>query len=288
MLEQFGAFPGLGGRRVAGASLRSRTRGYGGPSACYAWPNKVLHFGPMTGSGNRSGSVVLSRRPARSSHPSFAKFARRQRGLAQFPGLARAGHGLPAAGRAEEGRQWMEKMNQRVEHLTSNFAIEPLEDDLDLPLDPEWLCACLLRREAQALFGGPTAADLVLHWLVQSRGLAKLGRWDEAQAAFSKVIELRPTRRGDSARSGPFLRTGASNGSWRPPTSTTPTVSAPGSAIEPGTATRSAACAWRPRRLPAHLSGSPASLRRPAEAQDRARGLGALRGRFYLLPSTQC
>src|SRR5439155_24019711 len=54
--------------------------------------------------------------------------------------------------------------------------------------------ACLLRREAQALFGGPTTTDLVLHWLVQSRGLAKLGRWDEAQAAFTKVIELRPAQ----------------------------------------------------------------------------------------------
>jgi len=88
----------------------------------------------------------------------------------------------------------LEKTNQRVEQLTSNFAIEPLEDDLDLPPDSEWLGACLLRREAQALFGGPTMADLVLHWLVQSRGLAKLGRWDEAQAAFTKVIELRPAQ----------------------------------------------------------------------------------------------
>src|SRR5262249_9740060 len=98
------------------------------------------------------------------------------------------------AGRAQEARQWLDKTNQRVEQLTSNFAVEPLEDDLDLPPDSEWLCACLLRREARALFGGPTTADLVLHWLVQSRGLAKLGRWDEAQAAFTKVIELRPTQ----------------------------------------------------------------------------------------------
>ncbi|HEV3082638.1 MAG TPA: protein kinase [Gemmataceae bacterium] len=98
------------------------------------------------------------------------------------------------AGRAEEARRWLEKMNQRVEQLTSNFPVEPLEDDLDLPPNFEWLADCLLRREAQAWFDGPTTADRVLHWLVQSRGLAKLGRWDEAQAAFSRVIELRPTQ----------------------------------------------------------------------------------------------
>jgi serine/threonine protein kinase/tetratricopeptide (TPR) repeat protein len=111
--------------------------------------------------------------------------------LLAWPVLAMA---CRQAGRAEEGRRWLEKMNQRVEQLASNFAIEPLEDDLELFPDPEWLCTCLLRREAQALFDGPTTADLVLHWLAQSRGLAKLGRWEEAQTAFTKVIELRPAQ----------------------------------------------------------------------------------------------
>jgi tetratricopeptide (TPR) repeat protein/tRNA A-37 threonylcarbamoyl transferase component Bud32 len=111
--------------------------------------------------------------------------------LEGWPVLAMA---CQQAGRSGEARQWMEKTNQRIEQLTSNFPIEPLEDDLDLPRDSEWLLAALLRREAQGLFGGPTNADLVLHWLVQSRGLAKLGRWDEAQAAFTKVIELRPNQ----------------------------------------------------------------------------------------------
>jgi tetratricopeptide (TPR) repeat protein len=78
--------------------------------------------------------------------------------------------------------------------LATNFPVEPLEYDLDLPADFGWLAGCLLCREAQALFGGSTTTDRVLHWLVQSRGLAKLGLWDEAQAAFTRVIELRPTQ----------------------------------------------------------------------------------------------
>jgi serine/threonine protein kinase len=98
------------------------------------------------------------------------------------------------AGRADEGRLWLEKTNQRVEQMTNNLPVEPLEDDLALPPDVQWLCACLLRREAQGLLGDLPTADLVLHQMVQSRGLAKLDRWDEAQAAFTKVIELRPTQ----------------------------------------------------------------------------------------------
>jgi serine/threonine protein kinase/tetratricopeptide (TPR) repeat protein len=98
------------------------------------------------------------------------------------------------AGRTEDARRWMDKINQRVEQLTTNFPVEPLEDDLDLPRDFEWLAGWLLCREAQALCGGSTTADRVLDWLVQSRGLAKLGLWDEAQAAFTRVIELRPAQ----------------------------------------------------------------------------------------------
>jgi tetratricopeptide (TPR) repeat protein len=98
------------------------------------------------------------------------------------------------AGRPEEGRQWLEKTNQYVEQLRNSIPVEPLEDDLALPPDLEWLCAYLLRREAQGLFGDPSTADLLLHWLAQSRGLAKLGLWDEAQAAFTKVIDLQPTQ----------------------------------------------------------------------------------------------
>jgi tetratricopeptide (TPR) repeat protein len=98
------------------------------------------------------------------------------------------------AGRADEARRWDEAMSRRVEQLARGIPVEPPEEDLNLPADTEWLLASLLRREARESSGGATTADQVLDWLVRSRGLVKLRRWDEAVAAYTRVMELHPAQ----------------------------------------------------------------------------------------------
>jgi tetratricopeptide (TPR) repeat protein len=90
-------------------------------------------------------------------------------------------------GRTDEARRWRDEAVRRLVPLT------PRGDTGDVGWDyPVWMMAEVLRREADALLGGPTGTDALPREAIRGGAPGTAVRPDQAPDEFARALERRP------------------------------------------------------------------------------------------------
>jgi tetratricopeptide (TPR) repeat protein len=106
-----------------------------------------------------------------------------------WPLLALAHHRL---GHAREARDWLKRAERGREELTRLLVGRPLDPHVPPVTFREVREAYLLEREARTALGEDPAVVEPLRWAFRFCGHALLGKWDEADAAFERVLAAHP------------------------------------------------------------------------------------------------